>query len=65
MPTLSSSNLASCDYDAQSRVLSITLHSGRTYRYADVDEDTYQSLLNAPSAGRYFLQAIKDVYSEA
>lgn len=65
MPTLSSSNLSSCEYDPASRVLSITFHSGRTYRYADVSEDTYQSLLNAPSAGRYFNSAIKDVYSEA
>lgn len=64
MPTLSSSNLRSCDYDAQTQILSITFHSGRTYRYADVPEDTYQSLLNAPSAGKYFNSAIKDVYSE-
>jgi hypothetical protein len=63
MPALRSSNLASCDYSAETRTLSVTFKSGSTYSYADVDEATYQGLLSAASPGRYFAENIKDTFS--
>lgn len=73
MPSLSSSNLASCDWQPSSDAptgsylgtLSITFKSGRTYKYAEVPEEVYRGLLEASSAGRYFNSVIKDTYSEA
>jgi hypothetical protein len=64
MPPLDSSNLASYDYDADSRVLSITFVSGRTYRYKDVPQDVADGLGSADSPGRYFNSSIKNVYAE-
>ena len=63
MPALRSSNLASCDYSTETRTLSVTFKSGSVYTYADVDEATYQGLLTAPSAGRYFSDNIRDKFT--
>jgi hypothetical protein len=63
MPQLKSSNLATCDYSAETRTLSVTFKSGGTYSYANVDEATYQGLLSAASPGRYFAENIKETFS--
>ncbi len=63
MPALKSSNLASCEYDAEARSLAITFRSGSTYRYSDVPETVYEGLLSAASPGSYFASRIKDAYS--
>lgn len=44
--------------------LEVTFTSGRTYAYDGVPADEYASLINAPSAGKYFLANIKDAYRE-
>lgn len=64
MQPLSSSNLAGCEYDPDTRVLRIRFKSGRTYNYANVPQDVYEGLLSAPSPGQYFNSAIKGVYAE-
>ncbi len=63
MPALRSSNLASADYSPETRTLSVTFKSGSTYSYADVDEATYQGLLSAASAGKYFAENIRDTFT--
>ncbi len=59
---VSSSDLRSIGYDAETQVLEIEFHSGGIYQYSRVPESTWQRLLGAPSKGRYFHASIKDRY---
>ena len=60
--SVSSSDLRSVGYDAETQVLEIEFHSGGIYQYSRVQESTWQRLLGAPSKGRYFHPYIKDRY---
>jgi hypothetical protein len=57
-----SSDLASVAYDKATRTLEIAFHSGGVYQYDGVPASVHVNLMNAPSKGRYFHQAIKDNY---
>lgn len=57
-----SRDLAIVGYDEQSRTLEIAFKSGGVYRYREVPERVYQSLLEAPSLGTYFQIHIRDQY---
>jgi KTSC domain len=59
---VSSSVIASVGYAAKKRILKIEFVSGRIYQYLDVDRDTYDALLKAPSLGTFFNECIKDEY---
>lgn len=56
-----SAMLASCSYDDINSELSVMFKNSRTYTYVDVPKSTYDNLLNAPSAGRYFNSVKKDL----
>ena len=60
---VSSSMIASVGHVARSKLLEIEFLSGRIYQYFDVDRDTYDALLGAPSLGTFFNAHIKDEYS--
>jgi KTSC domain len=60
---VSSSMIASVGYAARSKLLEIEFLSGRIYQYFDVDRDTYEALLRAPSLGTFFNEHIKDEYA--
>jgi KTSC domain-containing protein len=60
---VSSSMIASVGYAARTRTLEIEFVSGRIYQYLDVERDTYDALLAAPSKGTYFNTHIKDEYA--
>lgn len=62
-PFPNSQALASADYDAERRELSITFRSGRTYTYREVPEDVYEGLVEADSPGAYWRASIKDQFS--
>lgn len=49
-----SAMLKSCEWNSTDSKLEITFKNGRSYTYVDVSKDTYDALINAPSAGRYF-----------
>ncbi len=49
-----SSMLASCEYDTVAKELTVTFSNGKDYVYVDVDKQTYEDLINAPSAGKHF-----------
>jgi hypothetical protein len=51
---ITSSNIESCQYDPDAKALSITFKSGGTWTYQNVEPETYEGLLSAPSAGKYF-----------
>lgn len=53
-----SAMLASCEYNSTDDELTVTFKNGRSYTYVDVEKQTYDDLINAPSAGRQF-NAIK------
>ena len=63
MPQLRSSNLASCEYDAETHTLTVVFRGGGTYDYSGVDQGTYDGLTTATSPGAYFAQHIKDKFS--
>lgn len=46
--------LASCEYNDTEKELSVEFENGRLYTYENVPEQTYNDLINAKSAGKYF-----------
>ena len=60
---LSSSNLSGAGYDPESREMTVIFTSGGEYVYSEVDQATFDGLLQAPSPGRYFAQNIRGVFS--
>jgi hypothetical protein len=62
MLPLSSSNIAGAGYDADTRTMRVSFHSGRTYEYIMVDPATFQGLIDSPSVGKYFNALIRPVY---
>lgn len=54
---VTSTNIASVGYDATTGTLEVEYHGGGTYRYFDVPEETYTTLMAAPSIGR----AVRDI----
>jgi len=59
---VSSSNIASIGYDADSNTLEIQFKNGGIYRYYGVPQTVYAGLMAASSHGSYLAQAIKDRY---
>jgi len=62
---LSSSAIRSAGHDPEKQILEIEMTSGNVYRYAGVDENTFQDFLAAPSAGKFYNQQIKGQYEQA
>jgi hypothetical protein len=56
---VSSSNLASIGYDAESLILEVEFNNGRVYQYFDVPQGTYDELMSASSKGSYMNNVIK------
>ncbi|WP_268224515.1 KTSC domain-containing protein [Sinomicrobium oceani] len=59
---VSSSNIASIGYDADSQTLEIEFLNGGIYQYFDVPQSVHEELMNASSHGQYLAQNIKGVY---
>lgn len=60
---LDSSAIKHVNYNDISHTLRLTFPSGNVYEYDDVPKDTFFSLVNAPSAGKFFNASIRDVYA--
>jgi hypothetical protein len=60
---VSSSNIASIGYDADSMTLEIEFLNGRIYQYAGVPADVHAALMAAGSHGAYFNSSIKNAYT--
>lgn len=56
---MDSTSLASAYYKPDEEVLTITFRNGGTYRYFQVPNRTYHSLLRAPSKGGFFTRRIR------
>lgn len=59
---VTSSNIASIGYDADSQTLEIEFLNGGVYQYFDVPQHVHQELMNASSHGQYLAQNIKGIY---
>lgn len=57
---LGSSSIAQAGYEASSATLALRFHNGAMYHYKPVPELLYVGLIEAPSAGRYFHQNIRN-----
>lgn len=62
---VSSSNVESVGYDAETQTLEIAFLSGGIYQYFDVPQHVYDALMSAPSAGNFLHEQIKGVYRYA
>jgi hypothetical protein len=61
--SLNSSAIARAGYSMNDQTLTITFARGRrTYTYYGVPPGVYLALVNAPSAGRYFVYNIRNNY---
>ena len=59
---VSSSNIASVGYDAESSTLEVEFNNGSLYQYFDVSENVFHELLSASSVGSYFANNVKGHY---
>lgn len=59
---VSSSNLSSIGYDADTQTLEIEFQHGGVYQYPGVPESEYEGLMHADSQGKYFHANIKNKY---
>ena len=59
---VSSSNVASIGYDADSSTLEIEFHNGSVYQYFDVGQRLYDELKNSDSIGAFLAANIKGNY---
>lgn len=62
LSSVDSSSIAAIGYDAMQRALWVQFVTGRTYRYHDVGQATYEEFMAAESKGRYFNREIRDTY---
>lgn len=59
---ISSSNIASVGYDADSQTLEIEFASGSVYQYYNVGTGLYEQFLSAPSKGQFLNTYIRNAY---
>jgi hypothetical protein len=57
-----SRDLALIGYDAATAILEVVFRAGGVYRYREVPESVYHSLMSAPSHGTFFQKNIKTQY---
>lgn len=59
---VSSSNILSLGYNANTRTLRVEFKKNVYYDYFKVPPETFQQLMSAPSKGKFFHAAIKQKY---
>lgn len=59
---VSSSNIASVGYDADSNTVYVAFLNGSTYAYKGVSPQEFENLKTAPSVGSYLNRNFKNVY---
>lgn len=62
---VSSSNIKSVGYDAQTRTLAIEFSNSRVYHYADVSPEAHQALIGADSIGRHFAAHVRNQFTSS
>lgn len=62
---IESSMIRDAGYDSETQTLEIGFNSGLVYQYFEVEQNVFDGLLTAASAGRYFLDNIEPYYAYA
>jgi len=62
MHPVSSSNIASVGYDAESQTVYVAFLNGSKYAYKGVSSQEFENLRTAPSIGSYFNRNFKNQY---
>jgi hypothetical protein len=60
---VTSTDICSIGYDADSQILEIEFNSGGIYQYSDVPSGEYDGIMAADSKGKYLHANIKNRYS--
>lgn len=60
MVPVSSSQVASAGYRAETQKMRVEFVNGALYDYSGVPENVYQGLIHAASVGQYFNSAVKN-----
>ena len=60
---VSSSDIASLEYDPATETLEIDFHATGVYRYFSVPAEVFETLRNTPSPGKFFRQNIKGKFA--
>ncbi len=60
---VTSSDILSVGYDAETQALEIEFTRGAVYQYSGVPQEVYDGILSADSKGKYFHANIKNIYS--
>lgn len=55
-----SDSIRSIDYDAETRVMTVTFKTGGVYEYAGVPANVVSAMTSAPSVGRAFRETVRD-----
>lgn len=63
MTPLKSSVIAGADYDEATQILTVNFQNGTTYRYTDVPREVFRDLTLAESAGKFFIDNIRSVFT--
>jgi KTSC domain len=63
MMPVNSTMAKSIGYDQEEQVLQVEFSSGSVYQYSDVEPETWESLQDADSTGRFFNSQIKGYYA--
>lgn len=59
---VTSSNIESVGYDADSQTLAVKFKNGGTYHYAEVPKEKYEEMIAARSVGGYLHANVKGVH---
>jgi hypothetical protein len=62
---VSSSNISTVGFDADTQTLEIEFTNGNIYQYFDVPVTVYEELMQAESKGKFLTTQIKGVYRYA
>lgn len=62
---VSSSNISSIGYDANTQTLEVEFNNGNIYQYFDVPQNLYDGLMAADSKGQFLSTQIKGNYRYA
>jgi hypothetical protein len=57
-----SSNIKSVGYDAGTQTLEVEFNHGTLYRYAGVPTETYEAMMKAESAGKFFASNVRNEF---
>lgn len=60
---VTSKNIQSVGYDAESQTLEVEFNTGALYQYANVSQEIFDGFIGSDSKGKYFAANIKGRYS--